>query len=206
MTDTPPDPKRPEFTEYGQPLSEWLDEHGITENGDAKPLPATEPAPTKNASLAPDIRAFLWTVPLGIVWIFGGYLISHFTGHAPGTARRLIGLAFIAWEISVGCELKTAYTLRADYPPLGMWQWLASPRLSAMLNRSQHTATRATNNGCALTAMAALAIPGTFAAFYAFTALLAVAIQIYLTLMTATTVTHIGVTLWRGRHKKGAGT
>lgn len=198
MTETPPE-KQPSF----QPFNEWLDEHEITENGHPKPKPATESATTQTVPLAPDIRAALWTIPLGIAWVFGGYLVPHFTTHAPGTVRRLIGLALIAWVISIGCELKTAYALRDDYPPLGMWQWLTSPRISRVFNRGSETATRAANNGCAITLLAALTVPGIFAAFYIFTALLGVAIQIYITVIAATSITHIGVTLWRHQNKKG---
>jgi len=186
MTDTPPGRQRPTFSEHGQSFSEWLEEHKITEDGDPKPTPATKPEPAQTARLAPDIRAALWTLPLGIISILGGYLVPHFTAHGPGAVRRLIGLALIAWVISIGCELKAAYALRDAYPPLGMWQWLMS----------------AANNGCALTALAALAVPGVFAAFYICTALMAVAIQIFITVIVVTSIAHIGVTLSRHQHKE----
>ena len=202
MTDTPPGRQRPTFSEHGQSFSEWLEEHKITEDGDPKPTPATKPEPAQTARLAPDIRAALWTLPLGIISILGGYLVPHFTAHGPGAVRRLIGLALIAWVISIGCELKAAYALRDAYPPLGMWQWLMSPRLSRSFNRGEVTATRAANNGCALTALAALAVPGVFAAFYICTALMAVAIQIFITVIVVTSIAHIGVTLSRHQHKE----
>lgn len=198
MTEHPPD-EQPSF----QPYDEWLNEHGITPNDAPRPEPATESEPTQTTPLAPDIRAVLWTVPLGIAWILGGYLVPHFTAHGPGAVRRLIGLALIAWVISIGCELKTAYALRDDYPMIGMWQWLASPRIAGAFTRGQETVTRAANNGCALTTIAALAVPGIFAAFYTCTALMGVAAQIYITVIVATSVTHIGVTLWRHQHRKG---
>lgn len=201
MTEKPPD-EQPSF----QPFDEWLDDHGIAETSEPKPQPAPESVPAQPAPLAADIRAVLWTLPVGLAWILGGYLVPHFATHAHGAVQRLIGLALVAWVINLGCELERAYALRADYPPLGMWQWLTSRHLSRTVNQGQETVTRAANNGCALTLLAALAIPGIFTAFYVFTALLAVAIPIYITLMTATSITHIGVTLWRRQNKKGGNT
>lgn len=197
MTDRP----EPEETELGQSFREWLNQRGITETGEKKidetPPPASESPSAIETPLPPDIRAGTWTIPLGVAWLFGGYLVPHFADHAPGTVRRLIGIGLIAWVISITCEMSIAYRLRADYPPLGMWQWTTNRRLSRVFNRGHETASKAANNGGCLTVVAGLTLPALFAAFYIFSALLAIAIPLWVAIVTLVTVTHLAVTIAR---------
>jgi hypothetical protein len=192
----PPSDKQPVF----KPYNEWLDEHGMTENGESAKPPATPSTEVEPNPLPPDLRAMLWTLPLALAWLTGAYIVPHLSAHAPGAVTRSIGVALIAWVISLGCELSLAYALRASYPPLGMWQWLTHPRIARVFNRSQEAATRATNNGGVLTLLAALALPGLFTAFYVVSALMAVALQLWIGLLVIVSLTHIAITI--ARHQR----
>lgn len=216
MTEEPPDqPPAPETApETETPLAgdddpnrnrptflEWLEEHGITEKGEPAEPPAPSSAETGSQHLPPDIRAVLWTLPLALAWLTGGYIVPHLNTHSPGAVPRSIGVALIAWVISLGCELSLAYSPRITYPPLGMWQWLTHPRITHTLDRNHETAAKAANSGGVLTVIAALALPVSFAAFYVFFALLAVALELWIGFLSIVSLAHIAVTIVRHQQK-----
>ena len=210
MTDRPQqghaentDVDSPENQMSGPTFAEWLIEQDITEEGDPKEPPASNPKPPdESLPIAPDIRAALWTLPLGVLWLTGSYITPHLTAHPPATALRLTGLALIAWVISLGCELSIAYALWDGYPAMGMWEWLTHCGIAGLLDRSHEGANRAMQSGGVLTLLAGLALPGLFGALYAFFALLSIAVHILLTLMTVTCITHIAVTVTRNRRHR----
>lgn len=213
MTDSPPDRPTPESEQNDQPepgherkqgptFLEWLDEKGITATGEPKPQPAPESSsPDEPPPLPPDIRAGAWTIPLGLAWLTGSYIVPQLTTHSTGTLPRILGVALIAYTISAACELSLAYSLRSAYPALGMWTWATHPRIARAFNHGTETVSKAGNNGGCFTLLAACALPAMFAAFYIFSKLLTIAIPLWVTLMTATTVTHVAVTIARLRRK-----
>lgn len=215
MTDSPPDrpiseseqndpPKPSGDSGRGPTFLEWLDEKGITETGEPKPETAPETVPDEPLPLPPDIRAGTWTIPLGLAWLTGSYIVPHLSTHGPDALARVLGVALIAYTISAACELCLAYSLRDAYPALGMWAWIAHPRITRAFDHGTETANRAANSGGCFTLLAACALPALFAAFYAFSTLLAIAIPLWVAFMTVTTLTHIGVTLTRlhGKDKR----
>jgi hypothetical protein len=191
--------------DYGPGFLEWLNSKGITGKGELEAKPAVQSSTTQSeaepAPLPPDVRAALWTIPLGVFWLTGGYIIPHLVAHSPDTLRRLTGVALIAWVISLGCELSRAYSIRSAYPAWGMWQWLTHPRVTRAFNHGSESANKAADSGGAFTLLAALALPALFATFYLFSGLLAIAVPLWLGSIGVATTTHLAVTITRHRRK-----
>lgn len=184
--------------DYGPTFEEWLNQHGKGRTkADNKPSPAAESDDDRAPLFSPDVRAIGWTVPLGIAWIAGAFIVAHLKNTSGHTGIRLFGVALMAWGIHIVCELSLAYRIRNAYPRLGMWEWLTHRAVTRAMARTQETAARAANSGCVLTLLAGLVMPALVAAFYLFFTIVSAAVQIWLTLVITATVTHIGVTVAR---------
>lgn len=202
MTNPPPDETPTPESEHRPTFREWLDQKGITESGD--PLPETDYETTPEEApplFAPDIRAICWTLPLGVFWEVGAYLSAHVSGNDRAFVR-LTGLGLVTLAVNLACELSLAYTLKDDYPRLGVWEWLLNPHLSTVVDRAQKTVNAALGSGCLLTLFAGLMVPGLFAAFYLFFAALSAAVPLWVAFVFVTSVIHITSTLIRHNHRK----
>jgi hypothetical protein len=202
MTNPPPDETPAPESEHRPTFREWLGQKGITESGE--PLPETDSGNTPDESpplFAPDVRAICWTIPLGVLWEVGAYVVAHISGH-DGAFVRLTGLGLVALAVNLACEVSLAYTLKDDYPRLGVWEWLLNPRPSTVVDRAQKAVNAALGSGCLLTLFAGLMVPALVVAFYLFFAALSAAVPIWVAFVVITSVIHIASTLIRHNHRK----
>lgn len=200
MITTNPDNEHPE---YGPTLKQWQSDQGKHEAGGTENR--SKPSSTsrrRTVNGTQETRAIAWTMPTGVTGVVGSYVATNLQPHTHGTALRIIGIALIAWGVTMGCELLIANNSDA-YPELGMWAWITTPLARRIIRRIRERFAEAAESGIALTMGAALILPALFVAYYILPTIIADALPAWLTLLIGATAIHCAVTVTRYRQLRG---